>query len=45
MNADKLTVDLWRNIYSLNYEVLKLPDGSQPDITEPSISQWVPSAP
>lgn len=41
LNAAKLTVDLFRNIYTLNYEVLQ-PVGS---ITEPTISQWIPSTP
>jgi len=41
INAGKLTVDLFRNIYTLNFETLK-PIG---DITEPSISQWIPSTP
>lgn len=45
VHAANLTVDLWRNVYSLNYEVLKMPDGTQPTITEPSISQWIPSVP
>ena len=42
-NAAKLTVDYWRNVYSLNYEVL-IVNGALPasGITEPSISQWVP---
>jgi hypothetical protein len=43
VNADKLTVDFWRNVYTLNYEVLKLPNGQVPKITEPSVSQWVPA--
>ena len=41
VNAGKLTVDLFRNLYTLNFETLK-PIG---DITEPSISQWIPSTP
>ena len=45
VNAAKMTVDLWRNVYSLNYEVLKMPDGTQPTITEPSVSEWIPSVP
>jgi len=24
MNAAKLTVDFWRNVYTLNYDVLRL---------------------
>jgi len=39
VNAGKLTLDLFRNVYTLNYETLT-PIGS---VTEPSISQWIPS--
>ena len=42
VTAAGLAVDLWRNVFSLNYEVLEL-DGSLPDRTEPSVSQWIPS--
>jgi hypothetical protein len=47
LNAARVTVDYWRNVYSLNYEVLKRPDGSLPanGVTEPSISQWLPTTP
>jgi hypothetical protein len=45
VNADKLTVDFWRNVYTLNYEVLRLPGGAVPPITEPSVSLWTPSVP
>jgi hypothetical protein len=45
MNAGRLTVDFWRNVYTLNYEVLKLPSGKIPDRTEPSVSFWVPPPP
>lgn len=41
VNAGKLTVDLFRNLYTLNFETLK-PVGN---VTEPSISQWIPSTP
>lgn len=41
VNAGKLTVDLFRNVYTLNYEALR-PVGT---VTEPTISQWVPSTP
>lgn len=41
VNAGKLTVDLFRNLYTLNFETLK-PIGN---VTEPSISQWIPSTP
>jgi hypothetical protein len=45
INAAKLCVDLWRNVYVLNYEVLKLPNGQIPARTEPSVSFWVPPPP
>ncbi len=45
VNAARLAVDLCRNVYTLNYEVLKLPNGTYPAITEPSVSLWIPSAP
>jgi hypothetical protein len=45
-NAAKVTVDYWRTVYSLNYEVLMIKD-SLPNsgVTEPSISQWIPTTP
>jgi hypothetical protein len=45
INAAKLAVDLWRSVYTLNYEMLLLPDGSVPGLTEPSVSLWVPPPP
>lgn len=44
VNAARLTVDLWRNVYTLNYEALSLPGGGPPPsgLTEPSVSQWTP---
>lgn len=39
--AAKMTVDLWRNVYSLNYEKIVGPGGR----TEPSVSEWIPSTP
>jgi hypothetical protein len=45
MNAARLTVDFWRNVYTLNYDVLLLPGGGFPDTTEPSVSLWQPSTP
>jgi hypothetical protein len=45
LNAAKITVDFWRQLYSLNYEVLLLPNGTIPDFTEPSVSAWLPSLP
>lgn len=38
MNSARLTVDFWRNVYTLNYEVLKLPSGQIPSGTGPSLS-------
>jgi hypothetical protein len=43
VNAARLTVDFWRNVYTLNYEVLRLPNGMVPSITEPSVSLWTPT--
>jgi hypothetical protein len=46
INAAKVTVDYWRNVYSLNYEVLMVNNALPPSgITEPSISQWIPETP
>ena len=45
VNASKLDVDFWRNAYTLNYERLTYPDGTFPTVTEPSVSQWIPSTP
>jgi hypothetical protein len=38
--AARLAVDRWRNLFTLNYEVLPGPRGP-----EPSISEWIPSTP
>jgi len=46
VNAAKLTVDFWRSVYTLNYEVLQLPNGGGiPAFTEPSVSLWLPTPP
>ena len=45
INAARLAVDLWRSLYTLNYEMLLLPDGGVPALTEPSVSVWVPPPP
>ena len=45
VNAAKLTVDFWRSVYTLNYEVLQVPGGAIPAVTEPSVSLWVPPPP
>ena len=42
VHAGRLCVDFWRSIYTLNYEVLKLPSGQVPGLTEPSVSFWLP---
>jgi len=44
-NAARLAVNYWRDVFALNYQVLKLPDGSLPERTEPSVSHWIPSTP
>ena len=44
VNAARLTVDFWRNVYTLNYEVLRLPDNAAAGLTEPSVSLWTPCA-
>lgn len=38
--AARLVVDLWRNVFTLNYEIV-----SGSGRTEPSVSQWIPSTP
>jgi hypothetical protein len=43
INAARLTVDFWRSVYTLNYEVLQLPGGAAAGLTEPSVSLWTPS--
>lgn len=45
-NSAKVTVDYWRNVYSLNYEVLTVNGEIPPSgITEPSVSWWLPVPP
>ncbi len=39
MNASKLAIDLFRNVFTLNFETIQ-PVGAR---TEPSVSQWIPS--
>ena len=39
INASKLAIDLFRNVFTLNFETIQ-PVGN---LTEPSISQWIPS--
>lgn len=39
--AARMAIDIWRNLYTLNFEAILGPDGR----TEPSISHWLPSPP
>ena len=39
--AAGLAVDLWRNVYTLNFQQISGPGGR----TEPSISEYIPSTP
>jgi len=41
INAAKFTVDQWRSMFTLNYQVIAGPGGR----TEPSVSAWEPSTP
>lgn len=41
MNASKLTIDLFRNVYTLNF----LSTQMSPGITMPTVSEWIPSTP
>lgn len=41
ISAARLAVDIWRNVYTMNFEALEGPN----DIIEPSISHWVPTPP
>jgi hypothetical protein len=41
VNAGAMTVDLWRNLYTLNFQAILGP-GQR---TEPSVSAWIPSTP
>ena len=43
--AQRIAVNYWRDIHAQNSQVLRLPDGSFPPRTEPSISHWIPSTP
>jgi len=45
VNAAKLAVNYWRDLFTLNYELLRLPNGTVPNRTEPSVSHWIPSTP
>ena len=41
LNAGKITVDQYRSLFSLNYNVIIGPNSR----TEPGVSQWIPSTP
>jgi hypothetical protein len=41
-DAQRLAVNYWRDVFAQNSQVLRLPDGSLPARTEPSISHWTP---
>ncbi len=41
LNVGSLTVDLWRNLYTQNFQTLLGPGNR----TEPSISEWIPNTP
>jgi hypothetical protein len=43
VNAARMAVNFWRTVYTLNYEILTLPNGAIPSLTEPSVSYWIPS--
>lgn len=40
VNSAKIALDMWRNLYTLNYESFLGPGGR----TEPSVSTWIPSS-
>jgi hypothetical protein len=40
-NNAAAAVDLWRNLYALNYQTIRGPGGR----TEPSLSEWIPRTP
>ncbi len=41
----KIAVSYWRDVFTANMEALKMPNGTIPSVTEPSISRWIPSTP
>ena len=41
VSAARIAVDIWRNLFTLNYSTFKGPGGR----TEPSVSQWMPTPP
>jgi len=42
ISASKIAVDIWRALFTLNFEVIEKPDDGR---TEPSVSIWLPSTP
>ena len=40
VNVARIVVDMWRNLYTLNYESFQGPGGR----TEPSVSTWIPAS-
>jgi len=40
-----MAVNYWRDVYTQNAQVLRLPNGDLPTRTEPSVSHWIPSTP
>jgi len=42
ISSAKMDVDLWRTLYTLNFETMTKPGGGR---TEPSVSIWLPSTP
>jgi hypothetical protein len=40
-----MTVNYWRDLFTQNAQVLRLPNGGLPTRTEPSVSHWIPSTP
>jgi hypothetical protein len=47
INAGRIQVDMFRNLYALNYETLRLvaTPAAASGLTEPSVSQWIPNVP
>jgi hypothetical protein len=41
VSAARITLDIWRNLFTLNYSTFAGPGGR----TEPSVSQWIPTPP
>ena len=41
VNGARMVVDMWRNLYTLNFEHFEGPGGR----TEPSVSTWLPTTP